>query len=183
MSFKAKWEDWFGKSVEECFVQNDGERIRVQGIIRGKSPDFTVQYKISLTPEWVFRDVEIQSKDADDKGKQIFIASDGNGKWTDYKNQRIEGLAEAVDIDFILTPLTNSLPIKRLHLGRGESADITVAHISFPDLNVKPDQQRYTCIEPGRVYRFDSLTSDFTQDIEFDENGLVSNYPQMFKRV
>ncbi|MGB4107673.1 MAG: putative glycolipid-binding domain-containing protein [Alphaproteobacteria bacterium] len=183
MSLKAKWQDWFDKTVEECLVQSEGERIRAQGIIRGKNPDFTVQYKITMNDQWVFREAEIQSKDADDKGKQIFLSSDGNGRWTDYKNQRIEGLEEARDIDFILTPLTNTLPIKRLHLTRGESADITIASISFPALEVTPDTQRYTCIEPGRLYRFESLSSDFTQDIEFDEGGLVSNYPQMFKRV
>jgi hypothetical protein len=171
MSLKAKWQDWFDKTTEECYVQFEGDRIRAQGIIRGKNPDFTVQYRITLSPDWVFREAEIQSKDAKDEGKQIFISSDGSGKWTDYKNQRIEGLGEAVDIDFILTPFTNSLPVKRLQLGRGESADITVASISFPDLSVKADQQRYTCIEPGRLYRFDSLTSDFTQDITFDEKA------------
>ena len=183
MSFKAKWQDWFDKTTEDCFVQFEDARIRAEGVIRGTSPEFRVQYRITLSNDWVFREAEIQTKDAKDEGKQIYVASDGNGKWTDYKNQRIEGLEEAVDIDFMITPFTNSLPVKRLGLGRGESADITVAYISFPALSVKADQQRYTCIEPGKLYRFDSLTSDFTQDIEFDENGLVSSYPQMFKRA
>ena len=183
MSLKAKWLDWFDKTTEECYVQFEGDRIRAEGVIRSTNPEFRVQYRITLNNEWVFREVEIQSRDAKDEGKQIFISSDGNGKWTDYKNQRIEGLEAAVDIDFILTPFTNSLPVKRLQLPRGESADLTVAHISFPDLTVSPDHQRYTCIEPGKLYRFDSLTSDFTQDITFDDEGLVADYPQMFKRV
>jgi hypothetical protein len=183
MSLKAKWQDWFDKTTEECFVQFEGDRIRAEGVIRGTNPEFRVQYRITLNSEWEFREAEIQSKDAKDEGKQIFIASDGKGKWTDYKNQRLEGLEEAVDVDFILTPFTNSLPVKRLQLPRGESADITVASIAFPSLTLTPDQQRYTCIEPNRLYRFDSLTSDFTQDIAFDEEGLVADYPQMFKRI
>lgn len=183
MSLKAKWQDWFDKTVEECFVQFESERIRAEGVIRGTNPDFTVKYRVTLTLDWEFRELEIQSQNANDERKQIFIAYNGAGKWTDYKNQVIEGLEGAVDIDFILTPFTNSLPMKRLQLPRGESADITVASIAFPSLAVTADSQRYTCIEPNKLYRFDSLTSDFTQDIEFDEGGLVANYPMMFKRV
>jgi hypothetical protein len=33
------------------------------------------------------------------------------------------------------------------------------------------------------LYRFEALSSDFTQDIEVDENGLVTNYPELFKRI
>lgn len=183
MSLKAKWLDWFDKTTEDCFVQFEGDRIRAQAMIRGKNPDFTLQYRFTLGNDWVFREAEIQTKDAQDNGKQIYLASNGSGKWTDYKNNRIEGLEAAIDIDFILTPFTNSLPIRRLQLQRGESAEITVAHISFPDLAVKADQQRYTCIEPNGLYRFESLTSDFTQDIAVDENGLVTNYPNMFRRA
>lgn len=179
MSLRAKWQDWFGKTTEELFIQTEGERIRVQSIIRGINPDFIVQYKITLTTGWVFRELELQIA----SGKQIFLGSDGNGKWVDYKNKRIEELEGAVDIDFILTPFTNTLPVKRLQLERGNSADIQVAYINYPDLAVTPETQRYTCLEPGRLYRFESLTSDFARDIEVDEHGLVSNYPDMFKRL
>ena len=181
MSLKAKWQDWFGKTAEDCFVQFDGERIRAQSIIRGA--DYTVQYKITLTSQWVFREAEIQSKGPGETGKQIFIASDGAGKWTDYKNNRIEGLESAIDIEFMATPFTNTLPIRRLQLERGESAEITVAQISFPALTITPDTQRYTCLEPGRLYRYESLASDFTQDLTVDGDGLVITYPEMFRRA
>lgn len=35
MSLRSKWQDWFGKTAEELFVQFDGPRISAQGI--GKS--------------------------------------------------------------------------------------------------------------------------------------------------
>jgi hypothetical protein len=179
MSLRAKWQDWFGKTTEELFVQFDGPRIRAQSIIKGTNPDFTVQYKMTLTDQWVFRELELQSS----LGKQIFLGSDGNGKWVDYKNHRIEGLDGAIDIDFVLTPFTNTLPLKRLQLERGESRDVTVAWIDFPSLEIKPETQRYTCLAPGSVYRFESLDGEFMRDIEFGEDGLVQNYPEMFKRL
>jgi hypothetical protein len=52
-----------------------------------------------------------------------------------------------------------------------------------PSLNVTADPQRYTCLEPMRRYRFESLDSDFVREIEVDKNGLVVLYPGLFRRV
>jgi hypothetical protein len=53
----------------------------------------------------------------------------------------------------------------------------------LPGLAVATDRQRYTCLEPNRRYRYESLDSDFTRDIEVDEDGLVVTYPGLFRRV
>jgi hypothetical protein len=53
----------------------------------------------------------------------------------------------------------------------------------LPELTVTTDRQRYTCIEPNRRYRYESLDSDFTRDIEVDGHGLVVTYPDLFRRV
>lgn len=45
------------------------------------------------------------------------------------------------------------------------------------------DPQRYTCLEPHKLYRYESLDSDFTRDITVDENDLVIEYPGLFRRV
>jgi len=50
-------------------------------------------------------------------------------------------------------------------------------------LTVTIDPQRYTCLEPMRRYRYESLDSDFTREIEVDLDGLVVVYPGLFKRI
>jgi len=45
------------------------------------------------------------------------------------------------------------------------------------------DPQRYTCLEPMRRYRYESLDSDFTREIEVDLDGLVVVYPGLFRRI
>ena len=48
---------------------------------------------------------------------------------------------------------------------------------------VTTDRQRYTCLEPDRRYRYESLDRDFTREIEVDDDGLVVTYPGLFRRV
>ena len=54
--------------------------------------------------------------------------------------------------------------------------------MDVPSLEVIPDPQRYTRID-NRVYRFESLDSDFTRDIQVDADGFVVEYPGLFSRV
>ena len=91
-------------------------------------------------------------------------------------------LADAVDIDIVLTPFTNTLPIRRHDWEIGQSRDFTMAWVDVPSLEVIPDPQRYTRID-NRVYRFESLDSDFTRDIQVDADGFVVEYPGLFSRV
>lgn len=51
----------------------------------------------------------------------------------------------------------------------------------MPGLNISLDNQRYTCVIPDKLYRFESLDSGFVREIETDEYGLVLLYPGLFK--
>lgn len=77
-------------------------------------------------------------------------------------------------------------PIKRLDLSPGEAAEITVAYLDGTKLQPWPEPQRYTCLEKGEVgglYRFLSLDGGFTADLPVDADGLVVDYPGLFKRT
>jgi uncharacterized protein len=87
----------------------------------------------------------------------------------------------AIDVDLAMTPFTNTLPIRRLGLAVGASADIIVVYVTFPDLAVIADPQRYTRLAE-RTYRFESLDGGFVRNIEVDEHGLVVTYPGLFRR-
>jgi hypothetical protein len=82
------------------------------------------------------------------------------------------------------TPYTNTLPIKRLGLVPGESADIFVAY--FDGAELQPWPERYACLEKdggGGLYRFESLDGGFTAELPVDSDGLVLGYPRLFERV
>ena len=63
-------------------------------------------------------------------------------------------------VDISQTPFTNTLPIKRLGLMPGESAEICVAYFEGAELQPWTKPRRYTCLEKdssGELYRFLSL--------------------------
>jgi hypothetical protein len=86
-------------------------------------------------------------------------------------------------VDLSITPFTNTLPIRRLSLPTGQTAEILAVYIQLPSLAITTDRQRYTCLEAGKRYRYESVDSDFTRDVEVDEHGLVVTYPGLFRRV
>ncbi len=92
-------------------------------------------------------------------------------------------LRGCIDVDIQATPITNTLPIRRLDLKAGESMEIRLCYISMPDLIVSAASQRYTALDPGSLYRFESLEDGFTADLPVDQDGFVLDYPGLFKRL
>jgi hypothetical protein len=93
-----------------------------------------------------------------------------------------ERLAEALDVDLYASPLTNTLPLRRLRLrdaAPGTQTTITAAWVLLPSLAVIPGEQTYTILGPGRV-RYASGT--FTADLELDADGYVTHYPGLARR-
>src|SRR5215211_4036020 len=91
-----------------------------------------------------------------------------------------------VDVDISATPSTNTLPIRRLGLKPGQSEELAVAYIRVPELLVGPERQRYGCLEAradGGLYRFEELPGGFTAKLPVDADGLVLDYPGLFRRA
>jgi hypothetical protein len=91
-------------------------------------------------------------------------------------------LVDALDLDLAGSPLTNTLPIRRLGLHTappGSRHTITAAWVLLPSLAVIPSEQEYTVLEGGRI-RYSS--GKFSSDLEVDESGFVVNYPQLAKQ-
>jgi uncharacterized protein len=86
-------------------------------------------------------------------------------------------LADALDVDLAGSPLTNTLPLRRLGFA---DATITAAWVLLPSLAVVPAEQAYKKLGPGRV-RYTSGT--FTADLEVDDDGYVVRYPGLANRA
>jgi uncharacterized protein len=96
-------------------------------------------------------------------------------------------IAEALDCDLGLSPLTNSMPVRRhaLHEGGGP-VDFLMAWVSVPDLAVHRSRQRYTFLRreaDARIVRYESRGGSFTSDLRFDRDGIVIDYPQLARRI
>jgi hypothetical protein len=96
--------------------------------------------------------------------------------------RELSELAGCVDVDLGISPSTNTLPIRRLNLAVGESRELTAAWVRFPELTVEPLAQRYTRLAERR-YRYESVVSGFTAELEVDDLGLVVSYEGIWQRV
>jgi hypothetical protein len=178
----ARWQDWSGTGIQHLVLKESADDVVVDCAVIGSEEDFqfAARFRILCDGAWRVKKVEAGVIGDD---RHIELSSDGAGRWRDGRGEPLPHLEGAVDVDLPITPFTNTLPIRRLGLGAGQSADIRVAYIRLPEFTVETDPQRYICLEPGRRYRYESLDSDFVREIDIDADGLVVTYPGLFRRV
>jgi uncharacterized protein len=177
-----RWQDWEGTGIQHVVLREAPERIVAEAAMLGGTDtgNFAATFRIVCDGGWRAREIEARIFDAD---RHVLLRSDGAGHWYDMNGTPLPELDGAIDVDLPLTPFTNTLPIRRLGLRAGESADLKVAYLTVPELSVIADPQRYFCLEPLKRYRYESLDSDFEREIEVDAAGLVETYPGLFKRL
>jgi len=97
------------------------------------------------------------------------------GSWTinDEVRPRLEG---CIDIDLGFSPSTNLLPVRRLQLAAGQSAEVSAAWLRFPHMEFSPLLQKYTR-ESNNTYRYESPENGFACTIEVNQAGFVTEYP------
>lgn len=178
----ARWQDWSGTGLEHLVLKEGPDQIAAEAAVLGTADHhvFAARYRILCDAYWRVKNVEISEVGAD---LITELVSDGVGTWLDGSGVAQPQLANAIDIDISVTPFTNTLPIRRLNLQNGQSREILVVYIQLPNITLTADRQRYTCLEAGRRYRYESIDSDFIREIEFDAHGLVTDYPGLFRRV
>ncbi len=175
------WRDWSGYGLEHVLLSRKANYIEVQSaVISGPiRAGFAALYSLKLDSNWCVVEMQASLLGA---AESLYLRRTEEGHWFDGNGQSLPDLAGIFDVDLSITPLTNTLPIRRLKLGIGESADIVTAYVAFPHLTVSPDLQRYTRVTSDR-YRYESRDSDFVREITVDRNGLVITYPGLFQRI
>lgn len=129
-----------------------------------------VQYQVSADEHWVTRRVDIELESS--VGGALVIEHDGQGRWS-VDGVIHSGLDGCLDVDLGISPSTNTLPIRRLRLGVGESEDLVAAWVRFPDMTVEVLPQRYERTAES-TYRYQS--DSFQADLDVDEYGVVLRY-------
>ncbi|MEO7003001.1 MAG: putative glycolipid-binding domain-containing protein [Ktedonobacterales bacterium] len=160
--------------------------IFANGLIIGidEHQPFRIQYRIACDSRWRVRTMQLSRLDG--AAQPLAIGADGAGHWYDNSGVALPALDDCVDIDLSATPFTNTLPIRRLTLQPGVSAEITTAYVQIPSLELSTSHQRYERLADGpdgAVYRFTALASGYTADLTVDADGLVIEYPDLFHRV
>jgi hypothetical protein len=143
---------------------------------------FRLAYRLRWDDAGHLREVDLESLQGDQLCR-LALRADGVGGWRNAEQAPLPGLAGCIDIDIWPTPLTNSLPLWRSSLAVGERREYRMAWVNAPTLTVECKAQAYTRLAERR-YRFESLDgSGFQVELPLDEQGLVIDYPGLFRRV
>nr|WP_181058004.1 MULTISPECIES: putative glycolipid-binding domain-containing protein [unclassified Pseudoclavibacter] len=114
-------------------------------------------------------------------GEHLTVTSNGRGDWR-VGDRPAPELSGALDVDIRATPLTNTLPMRRLGLEVGEEREIEVAYIDTETFAVFLDRQRYRRLSRTR-YLFQAADGSFEREIATDEQSFVLSYPGLFTRL
>jgi uncharacterized protein len=177
----ARWQSWDGPDagLEHLEIRLDGDHVLAEGVVIGSldGERFGLDYRLVLDRAWRVREAGLRTT----AGRVLQLTGDGTGLWT-VNGHVDESLRGCIDLDIQATPFTNTLPVRRLTWSPGRAATIEVAYIDVPSLKVEPSPQRYTALVPGSRYRFEALDTGFTADLSVDAEGLVLDYPGLFRR-
>lgn len=177
-----RWSAWNSceAGLEHVDIRPADGGLDISGVVIGheESAKFGLTYRLKLDALWRTREVHLRTT----SGRELHLESDGQGHWQENGREQ-PTLQGCIDVDIQATPLTNTLPIRRLDWKPGEGVDIRLCYIAVPDLTVSARDQRYTALIPGSLYRFESLGSGFTADLPVDADGFVLDYPGLFKRL
>jgi hypothetical protein len=147
-------------------------------IVAVPSGGHAVRFRLVVGPDFVARALEMDA-DGPRGVRRLSVRRDPKGHWW-ANGQRRSDLDAAVDLDVAATPLTNTPTIRRLALAPGASADIIVAWVDVPALEVNAVEQRYTRLD-DTTYRFE--TGDFRALVTTDDDGVVRDFDAFADRV
>jgi len=149
-------------------------------VLAEKDDPMLVEYVVTCNAAWETKEVLVRVAKGGEY-RELRLQVDEEQRWWDGEREVIAARG-CLDVDLGVTPITNTLPIRRLALAPGEAALCDAAWIRFPDLAIELLPQRYIHIEPRR-YRYESDNGAFSTDIVVDDLGLVTMYAKGWERV
>jgi uncharacterized protein len=183
MKRELMWRAWDGPGLEHLRLAVRDSGAVADGVVLGVAGGhpFRLAYEVRCDARWRVRYARVGSPG---EPPRIELVSDGEGNWEAADGRALAYLQGCRYVDISATPFTNTLPIRRLVLAPGESAEVSVAYFDGTDLQPWPELQRYACLEQddrGGLYRFLGLDGGFTADLRVDPDGLVVDYPGLFR--
>jgi uncharacterized protein len=174
--------EWPG--TEHVIAGVTGDGFRAEGrLVLADGGLASVCYTLDCDQDWQFRQLSVV-QDAAPGRRTLKLTCDADGQWAADGSPRPD-LTGCTDIDISRTPLTNTLPIRRLAWRAGEPRDLAVVYVRLPELTADRVRQRYTLLSRdasgAAVYRYES--GSFRADLPADPDGFVTNYPGLWQRL
>ena len=169
-----------GHEITRLVLGDDGAELGGAVALTHEGVLCALEYRVECDAAWQTTAVHV----AGSVGTRIVdmeIEVARGGRWfvDGEEAPRVRG---CVDIDLGFSPATNLLPIRRLALEVGDSAEVRAAWLPFPELTLEPLPQLYRRIDE-HTYHYESNGGQFVRTLEVDETGMVTSYPGLWEAV
>lgn len=142
MQRQVIWETLAEPGLEHLRL-HENDLIGADGLIVGVVENQPIRLHYEVRCDSQYRFIMVRVSLYTPVYSSLLLSLDADGFWrTDKSDMPLPQLQGCLDIDVSATPFTNTLPIRRLGLQPGESAEIKVAYIAIPTLQISAAQPR-----------------------------------------
>ena len=180
------WRSHDVSRIESARVALSGNRMKAHGrIVAAASethPAFSASYDLVTDDSGATKRLSLNVSLAE-RERQMSIARDEENMWliTDHEGDSREAYGCAMDVDMVLSPFFNALPIRRAGLHRiTETVTLPVVYVYLPELTVTAAEITYTGLGGGAI-ELRSPVAETT--VIVDDEGFIVDYPGLAERI
>ncbi|WP_280480468.1 putative glycolipid-binding domain-containing protein [Nocardia cyriacigeorgica] len=179
------WRAHDATRMESVRVTVNGNRIRATGRIIGgagtEHPAFSASYDLVTDENGATRRLSLRSTTAAGE-RHASISRDEENYWLiDATGTHIRStFGGALDVDVVLSPFFNTLPIRRFSLQHAvEDVQVPVVYVRLPDLTVQEASLIYSSASDG----ISVLSPVSSATVTVDPDGFLLDYPGLAERI
>lgn len=174
---EIQWRRLDEQATERATISYDDGAPVLTGVVDGATNDgrlYSLRYTVRCARDWSTRDAAVNGRIGETPVSILVSRNPDTGVWTRNGLQQ-QQIDNCVDVDLGFSPITNTLPIRRLALGVGAAATVRAAWLRFPDLEFQVLEQRYERVGDS-TYIYESAGGRFRAELEVDRTGIVLRY-------
>ncbi|WP_141807858.1 putative glycolipid-binding domain-containing protein [Nocardia bhagyanarayanae] len=179
------WRAHNATRMESVRVTLNGNRIRAAGRMIGGAcedhPAFSASYDLVTDENGATKRLSLRTTTAAGE-RHASIARDEENYWlVDAGGSHVRStFAGALDVDVVLSPFFNTLPIRRYGLQHAvDDLEVPVVYVRLPDLLVQEASLIYSAAADG----ISVLSPVSSATVTVDEDGFLLDYPGLAERI
>ncbi|PRY01887.1 putative glycolipid-binding domain-containing protein [Allonocardiopsis opalescens] len=177
--WRADWLD--AREYAEAAAAPGGERLTGVVLLPIGGRPGRIGYRVETGPDGTTRSASVEISSGGEPWR-LELRADGAGGWIRDGLPAPE-LTGCADVDLGFSPVTNTLPIRRLSgAAEGEEHPVAAAWLRYPELVVERLDQTYTRLGP-ETWRYRAPSLAFEALLATDPVGLVRRYGELWGRV